>query len=575
MDRQALLEQKRQRLQELKQRRSELQNSLGAPLIPTSPALVKVDFAVQVDLPIGQSTELALQSSARAKEGNLDVQRFEKGIQTNFEDILAAGDTHSEPIIEDPVNDGIEQISAEVVELTPQEMVEEALEEQLAHSNVSFKFSNLRLGVKNSASAEVETKEPFNVVSGLSGFLDRPITCVGTVSKFPELLIVAYGKSHAKKVDKINSLTGSAGLAIIFNRNAEPMVPEFFLQCTSTITAIEFNNADPYKIVAGLENGCVVMWNLTDVKPIQIAVLPTLKTTTLASSTESSKQRYIHHTSRIVSIRQVDSNNQLSSGFISVSSEGILNLWSPNFLAFPKLDTVRLTGESGRLKDQLALTDVVLLLSPMRFSEDVQLARSPEFRFLNHTIVSSKNGHLYRLCNNKDKNYTAASYSSIEDSTLMVAQSVTSMAELQVSSAVSVIISGHTDWHLRVWDLAKTDPVATIPTSTVVTKIHVRPGHPFQIVTLGSVNPPKVGPCVQFWDLQLRLMSPVSTFSLSDKTCQATSACFSPDGSHVMVAFADGEVRIWEIEGTRFETAANLTASFSIDEGIHPLLKTM
>lgn len=577
MDRQALLEQKRQRLQELKQRRSELQKSSGAPLVSSPPVLVKVDFAVQVDLPASKEIETVVQSNGGAKECRLDVQRFDKGVQTSFEEIPGDEVPLSEPILEDEIHEENEQTAPDMVEPTHQDMVEDALEEQLSRSVVAFKFSNLRLGVKDPGTVEVNTKEPFNVVSGLTGFLDRPITSVSTIAKFPELMLVAYGKRKAEKVDtKGDTLTGSPGLAAIFNRNAEPMVPEFFLQCTSTIAVIEFSTADPFKILAGLDNGRVVVWNLTDVKPTQIAILPTLQTTTLAASTEASKQRYIHHTSPIVRIHQLDANNQLSSGIISVSSEGIINLWSPNFLAFPKLDTVRLSGDSGRLKDQLSLTDAVVLLSPMRFSDEVQMARSPELRFLNQTVVGSKNGHLYRLSHIKDKNYTAISYPATGESTLLlVTRSVTSMAELKVSSTVSVIISGHNDWHLRIWDLTKLEPVANIPTATVVTKIYVRPGYPFHIVTLGSVNPPKLGPCVQFWDLKVRLMSPVSTFALIDKTCEATTACFSPDGAELIVAFADGDVRIWEIEETRLETIASLKSNFSIDEGILPLLRSM
>lgn len=576
MDRQALLEQKRQRLQELKQRRSELQKSSGAPLVPSPPVLVKVDFAVQVDLPARNAIETIVQSSGDAREGRLDVQRFDKGVQTSFEELSGGEDSPAEAILDDEIHEENERTAPETVEPTRQDMVEDALEEQLARSVVAFKFSNLRLGVKDPGTVEVNTKEPFNVVSELTGFLDRPITSISTIAKFPELILVAYGNRNAEKIDtKSDTLTGSAGLAIIFNRNAEPMVPEFFLQCTSTIAVIEFSTVDPFKIVAGLENGRVVVWNLTDVKPTQIAILPNLQTTTLAASTEASKQRYIHHTSRIVRIIQLDAN-QFSSGIISVSSEGIINLWSPNFLAFPKFDTVRLSGDSGRLKDQLSLTDAVVLLSPMRFSDEVQMARSPELRFLNQTIVGSKNGHVYRLSHIKDKNYTAMSYPATGDSILLlVTQSVTSMAELQVSSTVSVIISGHTDWHLRIWDLTKPEPVAVIPTATVVTEIYVRPGYPFHIVTLGSVNPPKLGPCIQFWDLKVRLMSPVSTFSLIDKACQATTACFSPDGAELIVAFADGDVRIWEIEETRFETIASLKSNFSIDEGILPLLRSM
>lgn len=572
MDRQALLEQKRQRLQELKQRRSELQKSSTVSQVPSLPVLVKVDFAVQVDPPAVNTLQTAPTSDIRPNEHRSDVKRFDKAVQTEFEEDSDIEEIPSPPSTKENIKEENELDPVETTGLTPQELVEEALEDQLEQSKLGFSFSNLRLGVKDPGTVQEDTKEPFNVANGLTHFLDRPITHISTVIQFPELILVGYGRSKEKKLDDIS---GSAGLAVIFNRNAFPMVPEFFLQCTSPITAIDFNTTDPFKIVAGLENGRVVMWDLTEVNPTQIAVLPTLQTTTLAASTNTSNHRYIHHTSPIVRIHQLDANSQLSSSIVSVSSEGILNLWSPNFLAFPKVDSVRLSGESERLKDQFSLTDSLFLLSHVRFTDEVHLAKSPEMRFLNQALVSSKNGYIYRLSSNKDKNCIASEYSVIEDQSPQVSLSVTSMAELPVTSTISIIVSGHNDWQLRVWDLAKKEPIASIPTATVVTKIVARPGHPFHIITLGSVNPPKIGPCIQFWDLQARLMSPVSTFSIIDKTCQATTACFTPDGSHVMVAFADGDINIWEIEESRLDAITSITANVSIDEGIVPLLKSV
>lgn len=567
MDRQALLEQKRQRLQELKQRRSELA-SLAASLPLKPPVPVKVDFAVQVDLPVHHAALPTQVLPVEVQTHVSEVVRFSKGVQTNFEDLPDP----KEPESPDPAQPDTNIEEPQAVEARkPQQILEETLQEELNKAEVGFRFSDLRLGVKDPASVEHNEKEPFNSVPGLHGFLDRPISSVCTCAKFPNILLVAYGKSPtARRSDKI---TDSAGLAIVFNRDSDPMVPEFFLQCTGAITTIQFSNADPFKILAGLENGRIVIWDLTDIKPSQISVLPTLQTSTLMSLGETSRQKYLHHTSPIVQIQQLDLASLLSSGFVSVCAGGLLNLWSPNFLAFPKIDSVSLCGQSYKLRDQVTASDALLLSNPVRTIDEKHSVRSPELRFLNQIMISSKNGKIYRLSNNAEKGLIAHTYSDVVDDASVVFLSISCLAELRASATTSIIVSAHNDWQLRLWDLATSSPIASIPTSTVVTHIITRPGHPFQIITLGSVTPPKMRPSIQFWDLEAKLLGPVYTFPTQDLLSRATNATFTPDGGHLMVAFANGEVSIWEIEETRLQTQATLAANSNIDEGILPLIK--
>lgn len=566
MDRQALLEQKRQRLQELKQRRADF-HALGPELaILTPPTSVKVDFAVQVDLPIDETTRnVPQQQSVGVLQARDDVHRFDKAIQTDFEEI-SDSDKPAEVALQEVAPLQIDQPQPPAI--TKEETIENALTEQLVKSNIAFHFSDLRLGIKDVASVESHTKEPFNTVTGLTGFLNRPITLIDTCAKFPDLVLVGYGRADVPK--RTHSITESSGLAIIFNRKSDPFVPEFFLQCTSPITSLQFSQADPFKIVGGLENGRVVIWDLTNVDPTQIAVLPTLQTTTLASAGEKSKQHYIRHTTPIVSIQQLDVGNQLSSGIVSVSTEGILNLWSPNFLAFPRLDSVKLFSESFRSKDSMAVSDSLMLVNSVRDIDENHSSRSPELRFLSQMVVSSKNGSIYRLCNNSEKHYIASSLSGT--SAVPGFHSITSIGELQVSPTSSAIISAHTDWQLRIWDFTKPEPIATIPTPTVVTSIHIRPGHPHQFVSLGNVNPPKVGPCIHFWDLGVKLMSPVATITVPENSSVQTAASFSSDGSQLMVAFANGDLKIWEIDEVRIQSQTSTASNVSIDDGLSSVL---
>lgn len=567
MDRQALLEQKRQRLQELKQRRSEL---AALPSIDLkAPVAVKVDFAVQVDLPthIQQTPVHTIYEQPNAP-------RFDKAVQTDFEN--EEEEKHEEiEVTHSPVEEPQE------IEPTPQEIVEETLQTELEKTSLHFKFSDLRLGVKDlAAAAEVDTKEPFSITHGISDFLDRPISGVATSAKFPNVVLVSYGKPKSQR--KTDHITHSQGLAIVFNRDATPMVPEFFLQCTSAITQIQFNVADPFKVIAGLQNGHVVIWDLTDINPSQISVLPTLQTTSLTSLGEKINLNYVRHTLPIVLLQQLDLANQLTSGFVSVCADGIINLWSPNFLAFPKADSAKLST-SEKLKDRICATDALLLSSQMRVADDKHVR--PELRFLDQLLVGSTDGKVYRLSSrgtDSNRGNVAQIYSETETQTddsfiesPYVLLSVTCLAELRISVSKSLLVSAHNDWQLRIWDLTQSLPIATILTSTVVSLIFTRPEHPYHLITVGNVLPPKVKPCIQFWDLEAKLLGPIYTFPAPDLGSQVTSATFSANGDKLVVAFANGELKVWEIEEPRLDAQANQVGNRNIDEGILSFIQSL
>lgn len=572
MDRQALLEKKRQRLLELKQRRIDfkdteiLADSIASVDVPEPPK--RVDFAVQVDLPINHESV----ASAPVSESPSVSFRFDKAVQTNFEEIEEIEDAgKASNGIHVEVPEPIEDIS----EPSTEEILHSTLQEQLAESNFNINFSDLRLGIKDKA-VTVEAKAPFNSVPGLSHFLDRPITSVDTTAKFPDLLLVGYARLiSAKKRSTIPHLASTPGLAIIYNRSTEPMLPEFFLQCTSGITTARFDKTDPFRVVAGLENGRVVMWDLTSVKPTQIAVLPTLQTTSLASIAEVSRHNYIHHTAPIVLIEQPAFENH-SSSIITVSAEGVINVWSLNLLAFPKLDSVKIlsSNNTGRvtMKDDIRISSVLVLRNSQRLSEDGNNSlHAPEYGFLNHTVLGSKNGLLYKLLNNKDKKFIKTTCTSREECFAPHIDSVTALAELPLNSTSSLVVSAHLDWHIRLWDITAASPILSIPTATLVTGIFIRPNHSFQMVTIGCVKAPEVGVSIDFWDLLERTVLPISSIPVQGSL--SIAATFTDDGSQLVVAFGNGEICIWEIEETKLKSHIQTSTKQGIDEGIQSFLK--
>ncbi|KAL6015421.1 hypothetical protein ACNR9Z_003090, partial [Candidozyma auris] len=275
IDRQALLEQKRQRLLELKQRRLQKEkedaeradaerskspniSDLGQQEIakPQKLEVKRVDVSVQV----GESTSKpSLQYTAEQSS----VLRFDKVIQVEFDEVQSMEDREEARRESDEFAEPIVPHSPEP---SKAEVVNEALASQL-EEKLRFPFSKLRLGIREEKEIRSVGDSPFVVEQQLGGFLDRPIVSVKTTPQFPELILVAYGASDTKSPD----LTDSKGLAIIFNTSTESIFPEFFLHCTSPIAAIAFDKTDAFRIICGMENGRLALWDLTNVKPNQLA----------------------------------------------------------------------------------------------------------------------------------------------------------------------------------------------------------------------------------------------------------------------------------------------------------------
>lgn len=575
MDRKEILEKKRQRLEELRKRREEI-NLLGTKLtLPLVSAKVstKVDFAVQVDLPQhsnDNSTEISASPLPVVLNGH--VQKFDKAIQTYFEEAEV-------PEIQESISEPIADFDSETL---PQDeakddskTIEETLRDELSGIIPAFRFSDLRMGLKTAGETKIEAKDPFNVASGLSGFLNRQISSVDVCSKFPELILVAYkAKSSKQRRDlAYANVVSSVGLAVIFNTSADPFVPEFFLQCTSEITTIQFEKTNPYRIIGGLKNGRVVIWDLSHIEPSKIAVFPTLQTTTLTSIVERPNKLYIHHNTPIVSILQLDVTNQESSSIISISSDGVVNAWSPNFLAFPKLDSIKLSFGTNRLKDQIFVSTALLIHHSQFLASNDRVAHDPEYRFLNQMIVGTKNGVLYRLSNNKSSGNIGNVFECHENEVSLSMHSVSGIAEMSFSTTSSLLISSHYDWNLRIWDLQKSSLVLTIPTSTIVTGIYLRPNHPHQLMTIGCVRLPDVGACIEFWDFLVKSMGPISSVSIYKEKAQSFAAKFDDKGNRFIVSFDNGEIRIWDIEESKLHSHIEASKNSGVDEALSVVLK--
>ncbi|KAF3988349.1 hypothetical protein FT663_02383 [Candidozyma haemuli var. vulneris] len=562
VDRQALLEQKRQRLQELKQRRLQKEKEdaekAKAKEIEVKPEVVepknvnRVDFAVQV----GESAEV---SSVGFPSKQSSVIRFDKAIQVSMEE--PEEDSEEEKEVEKEK----EVVLPETPEPSKSELVNEALSGQL-ESKLNFPFSKLRLGIKDQNEIRSSEDSPFIQTHSLHGFLDRPIVDIKTTPQFPDLILVAYGSSKTKSTD----LTNPKGLAIIFNTSTESVFPEFFLHATSTITTIVFDKTDAFRVVAGMENGRLALWDLTNFKPNQLSVLPVLQTSTVASFHDRSKKNFTFHSSPIVSIEQPDANSA-SPSVVSICSEGIINVWSLSILAFPKLPSKVVHTSTESSNTSVDVTSVLLSSHYMLINESSYHA--PEFKFLNNTYLGSISGDIFKLKNSKDEKLVDKTFSTGAPCTAVHSIVESSWKHNQTTS--TIVISSHMDWSLRIWHHSSPKALLEVFTEKLISKLLVRPGHEFQMVALNSVTPPKGSSSLDFWDLVVKRSSPICSVPLPDDFGDISSVAFDSTGDRLTVGSKTGQVSIWSIDQLQLDVVAQQNTNRNVDCGVMQYLDSI
>lgn len=566
MDRQTLLEQKRQRLQELKQKRlgkESLENRSASPsLQDANHTSNKVNVAIQVDLvSIGQSTpdyptrlDKATQTETSTHPpSDEDIKDYSENDE-NSDDNENENQDDIEDDNEDPKENQADTINA-------------SIQTQLKELGISYPFSNLRLGVKHHEHSMSGVESPFSEASHLSNFLNRPITCFATTPTIPNVLAVGYSKPLPSLQNYTGSIAASNGLVVLFNTSVEPMLPEFFLLATSPITTLMFDKFDSFRLVAGTDSGRVAVWDLNDVQPAQVAILPTLQTTLVTADGHDDQIVYLHHTSRIVLLHQPDTN-AASPSVVSVSSDGIINVWSLSMLAFPKLGSRKVVDPVDSVvarRKPLGVLASVMLDEQRMSSENVHAHFAPEYQFLNRTILGCRDGKMFKLRNEKATN-------NLVDTSLVggvdaVAGSVLDMAVL-LSDSASLILTCHTDWKLRLWYPTDLSCAYSIPTGTLVSKVCVRPTYPFQFVSLSTVNPPRSDCSLHFWDLTASVYSPILAVPLEHPGKNIRTVAFDKSGSHLFAGSDNGELWVWTIDNDHLLRVAEAARDPDIDGGI-------
>lgn len=573
MERQALLEQKRQRLLELRQRRSEIHSAdlKDAASSPEPQVRKKVDFSVQVDL-ISESHTHASIDSAPEPNSARNILKFDKSIQTDdlsllASDVKSSTEEQSALITSPPEVTDLKQadVSKDSPIQDPRSIVRDNLCDQLNAWNIEFFFSDLRLGLQQTKEHD-PTTEPFQIMSQLHNFLSRPIVQVVPNLHFLELILVVYGKMASPLRYSDVKGTSSAGLAVIFNTKSSKLVPEFFLQCTSTITSSTFDKSNPTKVFAGLENGQVVMWDLSKVLPTKIALLPALQTSLIVSKENFSKKGdFIPHTSPILYIGQPSWVASQDSTFVSLCSGGVVNMWSPNMLAIPKVSSIKVGVSLPRVHEQLFISTCTAANSVLKQAQRESNLDSPELGFLERFLIGTKTGLIQTLANNKESFYLGHKVCIPIKRDSPYDCGIKSIVEITFQK-VQFLLCVHADWHLSLWDLQSGKLLCDIPTAAAITGVAPRPHKNHQFVAYGDVKPPQMCFTVEFWDLLVQITSPL--FEIPVKESQSGTVSFSDNGSLLYVAYSNGDIDVYAIDEEILNKRVETSAKSTYDKGL-------
>ncbi|RLV89750.1 hypothetical protein JA1_005021 [Spathaspora sp. JA1] len=470
MDRQLLLEQKRQRLQELKQRRSQ-QHQKKDPDVDVDAIIDSLNKQKDDVASISVGIDVSTQTIEQVKPVHTEGIRYDKAIQT-IEDIQEEPKVQDQPVKTNQLTSK-QQIS--------ESELNQALSNSLKLLNKLTVTSTIELESKQQTSPDVESGY-FHEVSTITPTTGGSII---DMDIFEDLIAIAYKNSKYS--------------AIVYSNSK----PQYFLTSISEITIIQFDINNSNRIIVGCKNGTISIYELSSqLSPI---VSPTL--TTPLYSTLFKQHNHHHnftlHTNPIILITQLKIND--NNCLITVCKRGIINLWSSNLLAVPKMDSINLFEGNSHI--------TISFISHAIFTSNQQ--HYIDSSYLN-SLVFIGDGKIYGL--NKDKSTRV-----IQTMESGITSIITDVAEIDSS-----LITSHMEWSIKVW---KEDAI-TIPVPYLVKKIIVRPNHDKQFITISH----KPFPTVDLWDLSKRLYVPIVT------VCQykVETVEFNKEGTQIILGKTEG-----------------------------------
>lgn len=476
-DRQQLLEHKRQRLQELKQRRLLQQQSRLPTPEESQPLLFKkrVDAATQT-----QHHEISSEEAKPIKQvTKKEIEKYDKSVQT------------------------VTPTQAETVPLTvPVENTINLLDKQaVSGNNLCGSFTNsiksmnkvevtntVQLDQSETDDSDEDLFSGFNTVA--KHYFDLSIRCVDVLSKS---LALVFADNEG----------------VVYDFQSARLFPEFYLESITGIEILQFDKYNNRRLIGGLSNGVVCIWELEN---SSMSLMPVLSTPlyTPANSTSA-----ILHLDKIVYLTQflLDGNPCI----LSLSRDGVVNVWSSNLLVEPKL-SFRIFGSKRKARGQQIMHG--LYLGP---DEIVGT------NFILDLVVATNNGKIYK-----------GNGELIHEDCPSIISSLIQLDDF--------IVSCHPEWNFKIWK-EQVQPFQIIPTSHIIHKMIPRPHRKSQMVTVGYPNTVNGRQVVEMWDLSKKLYSPISTIMTSED--KIDTIAFNETGDTFIVV-VDGNMTIYSVDDSKF-----------------------
>ena len=505
IDRQQLLEQKRQRLQELKQKRLLQQQQQSSPSLSLSPLPTREISPSFVGQPIRKSVDVSTQTqldvsiTVDSKEiVEKEVSKYNKAVQTS--------PPIEQDILEDTTPDRNVQFN------NKQEIHESELNEALTRS---IKLVN-KLHITNTIILDNGNQElkNGNTTSGIEkwAIFDTKQYMV-SIDINDNLLAIAFTKNITND-------------AIIYNIDTPNLFPEYYLNSLSQIEILKFDKFNRNRIIGGLKNGGICIWELNDT---QISLMPVLSTPLYTSLMNTVGKSITLHSSKIVFLKQILIDGNVC--IMSISQEGILNIWSTNLLAEPKM--------SFKIFDKEKNLDGFQISGGVYLGAEEVVGTG----FISDIIVSANDGNLYNAKGD------------------LVHENSSKTMTHCLKQLGNYIITSHSEWNLKLWNKDELDLFKEIPVPYIVQDIVIRPiKSSLQFATIGYSNLTNGKQVVDLWDLKKRLYSPIATIIETDDEIIKTA--FNNSGDKLVI-IAKTNIIIYNIDESLKEFKSN-----DFDKGI-------
>lgn len=605
MDIQAILEQKRQKLFELRQRRLNKTTDVDSESIVKEfggqrhddgevnekPKAKKVSIAVQVDAIEDNNAQINLANIKSSKEKDdfeeKEVTTYDKGVQATIWEEKSneeKEDAQSLEVIQRQLGEENEENNEECEKevIVNERELNLTLQDSLKLVNKVIALEELTQGLLTDISEKLELNpqageektldkvDVFNRQKKIHSYGERSTIALDIFSSSSNLLLVSYSSPVSKQgndtVFSSADTISSPGLVIVYNVEGVEAFPEFYLCCNSQVNIARFDKHNSKRIFGGLQDGNIVAWDLLRKSGKNVPFVPALTTPTIIQLTSrlpyKSDVTYVPHLGCIVDLIQLvlDGNSCL----LSVSSDGIINLWSSNLLASPKIDSLNLKDQpktSGIAANNEMVSVKCALWLNEKFKVTSGFAKESQsfqysFHFVNNILFGTDNGQVLTIDYEREDrlsiSFLKKSYPEVEDN--LVTAAITRMDEIKINNVQHIIAIGM-DWKITIWNLISRKLAFSIPINYLAVDLKAHTGNSSQFIILGvEATSNCVNTMLEIWNLKYKSMQPIfrdCIFSSSgkDKTyIYGKTLCIDDKSQKIVAGLLNGEILIYSID---------------------------